>query len=751
MRCVLAGKRFFAVAAGSLVGLCLLASPAVANTVTVTTTTDNVAGSLRFAVEKEVEPGGTVIVPAGTYALSVEQLIVDKGVSIVGAGASSTVLTAHRKSRAVQIVAKGAPVTISGVTITEGLVEEQGGDAEGGGIVNLEASPLTLEHCAVTNNEANADGGSAQKGGEAKGGGILSTGSLKLLDVSVTGNRASARGGSGQRGGEAEGGGVWSMGEASLSSVTLAENSAMADGGAGPSNALQEGDTAEGGGAFITEGSGPTVSLSTLDVRGNTASAAGGPGGKGGSAEGGGLMLLLSGPKGTAAGVSVSALTASGNAALAPGGSGAEGGHSAGGGISAITNAASSIVNATVAGNTSGALPGGDGEGGGVWVSGEPGATTIADSTLDANTSQAPPKVGGGGNLQAVKPVKLRDTIVSGGTGPEGAQNCAGTIESLGNNLEDRDECGFHAAGDKVGANPQLGALQANGGPLPTQAPAQSSPAVDAGASCPGTDERGVARPQGAGCDIGAYELALPSVKTEPAATVAATFADLLVTASNPDLLPGSAFFQVGTTTAYGLQTSSLTLGAGASVGNPAGPLLTLAITGLKPGTVYHYRAVAANPDGILAGADRTFKTLSVGTAAPPVLSGLALRPSRLRAQRGRGASLARKRGASLVYKDSEAATSKFTVQRPKRGYRAGTTCRASRPHRVKGHLRRCTLYVTLGVFTHADKGGSVHLHFTGRVAGHGLAPGSYRLRAQARSSAGRTSNVLTISFSVVR
>jgi hypothetical protein len=35
------------------------------------------------------------------------------------------------------------------------------------------------------------------------------------------------------------------------------------------------------------------------------------------------------------------------------------------------------------------------------------------------------------------------------------------------------------------------------------------SPAIDAGAAdvCPGTDQRGVTRPQGAGCDIGAYEV----------------------------------------------------------------------------------------------------------------------------------------------------------------------------------------------------------------------------------------------------
>jgi hypothetical protein len=36
--------------------------------------------------------------------------------------------------------------------------------------------------------------------------------------------------------------------------------------------------------------------------------------------------------------------------------------------------------------------------------------------------------------------------------------------------------------------------------------PAANSPALNVAANCPATDQRGVARPQGAGCDIGAVE-----------------------------------------------------------------------------------------------------------------------------------------------------------------------------------------------------------------------------------------------------
>jgi len=55
-----------------------------------------------------------------------------------------------------------------------------------------------------------------------------------------------------------------------------------------------------------------------------------------------------------------------------------------------------------------------------------------------------------------------------------------------------------------------LAKLANNGGPTMTHALVTGSPAIDAvpGADpkCTGTDQRGMPRPQGAGCDIGAFE-----------------------------------------------------------------------------------------------------------------------------------------------------------------------------------------------------------------------------------------------------
>jgi len=61
--------------------------------------------------------------------------------------------------------------------------------------------------------------------------------------------------------------------------------------------------------------------------------------------------------------------------------------------------------------------------------------------------------------------------------------------------------CSTVTAGD-----PLLGLFQLYGGFTPALMPAVNSPALNAGLNCPATDQRGVARPQGAACDIGAVE-----------------------------------------------------------------------------------------------------------------------------------------------------------------------------------------------------------------------------------------------------
>ena len=71
------------------------------------------------------------------------------------------------------------------------------------------------------------------------------------------------------------------------------------------------------------------------------------------------------------------------------------------------------------------------------------------------------------------------------------------------------------STGDLVGLYPLLSPLQDNGGTTFTHALLPRSPAIDhiPPENCEvTTDQRGVARPQGAACDIGAYEFVPPSV-----------------------------------------------------------------------------------------------------------------------------------------------------------------------------------------------------------------------------------------------
>ena len=97
-------------------------------------------------------------------------------------------------------------------------------------------------------------------------------------------------------------------------------------------------------------------------------------------------------------------------------------------------------------------------------------------------------------------------------------QDCWGNI-SGGHNLSVSDSCRVNEeAGDLAVAPEQVavGPLADNGGPTLTHALLPGSFAINGGdnSGCPATDQRGVARPQGGTCDIGAYELEIAATPT---------------------------------------------------------------------------------------------------------------------------------------------------------------------------------------------------------------------------------------------
>jgi hypothetical protein len=106
----------------------------------------------------------------------------------------------------------------------------------------------------------------------------------------------------------------------------------------------------------------------------------------------------------------------------------------------------------------------------------------------------------------------------------DGAPECdpAGGAQfiSAGANLSDDSTCGLTAPGDVQNADAKLGSLADNGGPVQTVAPLSGSPLVNGAGPCgggdPTVDARGVSRPQGSGCDIGALEERVPVLAGVP-------------------------------------------------------------------------------------------------------------------------------------------------------------------------------------------------------------------------------------------
>jgi hypothetical protein len=150
------------------------------------------------------------------------------------------------------------------------------------------------------------------------------------------------------------------------------------------------------------------------------------------------------------------------------------------------------VQNSTFTGNEAG------GEGGALSAVGG----TVDNSTIAGNVAVDGALHGAGGETIVVRNSLLWDNSDA---------DCSGDVDAVGgHNLGGDASCGLDpSVGDVTGQDPKLSPLANNGGFTQTMAIAADSPAVDAGdaATCLDTDQRGVARPQGDGCDIGAFEV----------------------------------------------------------------------------------------------------------------------------------------------------------------------------------------------------------------------------------------------------
>lgn len=278
-------------------------------------------------------------------------------------------------------------------------------------------------------------------------------------------------------------------------------------------NSATVGQFQNGVGGILNQGGSVTLANST--VSGNTA-IAGAP-----------FDTAVGGIFNSAPGsITLTGSTVSGNTASTPS-------DAFGGILNSAPGSVVTLTNSTVSGNSASA-PGGpsafSSAVGGISNSG--GSLTLTSGTVSGNSVSEPnggflPPVGGISNF-------FGGTLTVGNTliaGQSGGPNCFGLGVSSdgGYNLDDGTSCGFSPANHSLSnTNAMLdpAGLKNNGGPTQTIALLPGSPAIDPipnGVNGCGTtittDQRGITRPQGSGCDIGAYELVLSPRDTTPPVT----------------------------------------------------------------------------------------------------------------------------------------------------------------------------------------------------------------------------------------
>ncbi|MBN1678660.1 MAG: hypothetical protein JW966_00115 [Anaerolineae bacterium] len=465
----------------------------------VTTTADSGPGSLRQAIlDANVLPGADTITfslsaPAAITLADTLPLITDD-LTISGPGADQLTVDGAHAYRVFH-VSDDVTFTLEGVTVTGGRIS--GYDTEGAGIY-IDGGTLLASNCAFTDNAADYGGAIHNNAGE-----------VEMTDCEFRDNDGSAYGA-----------GIYSVdGTLTLTRVTFDDNDTLvfstahagaiqSSGTATIIDCLFTNNSSEYGGAISNSG---TMTLFNTTLVNNTAM---------------NESAAYDHPGGAIMNYGILTIT---NSTL----SGNTGGY---GGAIAMWRGSASLINSTLSGNTADA-------GGAIYhgAHSNPALLQLTNSTLAGNSASMGAAVYANG-YNATATLNAIDSIVT-----DGSTLCVLDGDTAynddGHNLVSDTTCGIGQVAD-----PLLENLADNGGPTWTMAPQSGSPAIDAGTCVTDTDQRGITRPQGLGCDIGAYEQIAdtppnqPPVNTVPYSLFVLWNTDMVfhgsVSISDPDAAP---------------------------------------------------------------------------------------------------------------------------------------------------------------------------------------------------------------------
>lgn len=507
-----------------------------------------------------VAAGGAIAFACGPAPVTITtgQLTIATGQAVTIDGGNLITLSGGNANRLFR-VQSGATLTLRGLVLTDG----NAGNDYGGAIYVDTGGVLAVEQSTIRNSRTSGWAGGAiidfqgtvtltdsvVEGNQSSYGALNSTGTLTLIRTTVRNNVATI------------GGGAMSVGGTTLIQASTIEGNNAPEGGAiyaaSGTVTIRESaiknNTANRGGAMIVTNLGNVQIVDSHfllnSVDGPVAA----------EAFGGGIV--------SRGNLTVRGSTFEANNALGYGGAILAGP----GSDEAFTQVYTSTFAANQAGERGGA------------IDNRRGRLDVINSTFSSNTA------GAGGAIQNfLGPANLYYVTLAGNNGGVGgvldqhafagfvddsrqrfnlyhtalAQggNCAITdtpgplphFVSGGYNLAEDNSCAFflNQTDDLNGVPAQLGALAANGGATWTYLPAAGSPLIDAAPCLPDftVDQRGVVRPQGALCDIGAVEVEPVPPTATPTHTPTAT-----PTATNTPALP------LGTPTAIATATGTAT------------------------------------------------------------------------------------------------------------------------------------------------------------------------------------------------